>query len=1444
MDYVDLHRWFSEVRKDQELDPDVGKFWGPKIDGWLDWNGLRQHRRVVLLAEASSGKSEEFKHQAKTMAAQGHPTFFLRIEELADQGFEAALGPKDASAFEAWKAGATNGWFFLDSIDEARLNRKSFESALKRFAREAGTALERAHIFVSCRVSDWKQAEDRRAIMEWLPSWQTAELGRDENQREILLGPIFNKQEQSSRPERSTTPKPHELLVIQLVPLDGEQGNKLAEAAGVSDTEAFASGIQKAGLEAFRQRPGDVLELASYWNEHRAFGSLSAMVEFGIGHKLAESDVHRADNNTLSLAKARAGAERLAAALTLGKSFTLRAPGSDADPSLTVGAIDPAFVLDDWNDAERNTLLRRGVFAPATFGRIRFHHRSTQEYLAAKWFDRLLAQNCAKSEIWGLIFADRYDVSTVVPSLRPAAAWLSLWHTDICDELVRREPLVLLQEGDPQSLPIETRKRMLAIFAAKHAAGEIYDTSLDARNLAMFADERLTEEITQAWSANNRDEFHFILLRLIRDGAIKGCLGIARAVVGDADQNDYHRVVALQALVECDDKKSLMEAARAVISKAGEISAYLASKAAGILYPNYLTTDVLLTLIATAKPPRPNSTEGFAYEIRSLYQAAPSPADRRKLCAGLAGLCLTQPFLQSYQRVSSRFGYLANHMRPIAMEEVRAMGRGEPDNGLVRILMTVERAERHYSSEEDEPLLCDTVAHYPRLKRALMWADVAEKRENAPVSEQPIVHPWQIYFSHGEVFWRADETDIEWLADDVTTQREIDNRRMALGELLRVLTSAGRVDEERNRLKALVNGVPALEADLASYLSPPPENEERKRWRLEDEKLKKEREEQRAKDINSWIEFSAFLQANPEILRAPANLRSWGAGIFRLKELTHWLAQKTGASEHIAPREWRLLEEGFGREVAEAYRDGMMALWREVKPLRPVRKSGGMVTRKWTHILAFAGIGIESNEVPGWPDQLRDEEVAIAVKHAAFAGEGYPEWLDRLTLLYPQISLPTVRRELALEWKEKEPGHPDFLYYYGSSDFTLSQPLQKLLFGMFVSSEAGLPYTLEKGLEIVRKLQLVDKDRFRLRNIVSSRFVDYMKQGSDDFAVRNLAILFLLDAELALENLFEWIGKDNPAPGATRFADIISSLFNGRRASLALSGLSNLGVSGLERLLLFIYQHIRSQDDRKHFGSFTPDGRDDAEAARSTILSQLLERPGADAYRAVRRLAQDPALADFLERFNELAHSKAEKDTEFPAWTSAEVLSFERQHTTPAKTGTDLLKIVVAVLTDIIFHLEKGDVSSRSLLQRAKDEDEARNWLAEQMMSRAKGRFHVYREAEVAMRDRPDIVVASTSAQCEVAIEVKHGDKQWSIRDLENALRSQLAEDYLKPETRRQGILIVTKHSSRSWIDQETREKLSFSALITRLSGVAGTLLDNSSGAIEVRCVGVDSTLH
>ena len=83
--------------------------------------------------------------------------------------------------------------------------------------------------------------------------------------------------------------------------------------------------------------------------------------------------------------------------------------------------------------------------------------------------------------------------------------------------------------------------------------------------------------------------------------------------------------------------------------------------------------------------------------------------------------------------------------------------------------------------------------------------------------------------------------------------------------------------------------------------------------------------------------------------------------------------------------------------------------------------------------------------------------------------------------------------------------------------------------------------------------------------------------------------------------------------------------------------------------------------------------------------------------------------------------------------------------------------------------------------------------------------------------------------------------RRWSVWSAASPLRNQLADDYLKPEARRHGILVITHHLARQWRDTETNELMMFPDLIQRLAATAATIVRNSSGPIEVKCLGIDS---
>lgn len=131
------------------------------------WDEILRHRCVVVLGEAGTGKTTEFRQRSALLANTGAASFFVTVEELASQGFAESLTSKLERQFETWKSSTERAYFFLDAVDEARLNGprfKIFETALRKLERALGKDIVRAHVLISCRVSDWRAHSDRATI--------------------------------------------------------------------------------------------------------------------------------------------------------------------------------------------------------------------------------------------------------------------------------------------------------------------------------------------------------------------------------------------------------------------------------------------------------------------------------------------------------------------------------------------------------------------------------------------------------------------------------------------------------------------------------------------------------------------------------------------------------------------------------------------------------------------------------------------------------------------------------------------------------------------------------------------------------------------------------------------------------------------------------------------------------------------------------------------------------------------------------------------------------------------------------------------------------------------------------------------------------------------------------------------------------------------------------
>jgi hypothetical protein len=439
---------------------------------------------------------------------------------------------------------------------------------------------------------------------------------------------------------------------------------------------------------------------------------------------------------------------------------------------------------------------------------------------------------------------------------------------------------------------------------------------------------------------------------------------------------------------------------------------------------------------------------------------------------------------------------------------------------------------------------------------------------------------------------------------------------------------------------------------------------------------------------------------------------------------------------------------------------------------------------------------------------------------------------------WPDVAVPPIIKEITDEWRSASQFGRCFLGHVARTKSPRPPSLRKAVFDLVAGEEPGSVHALEEAISILLKSPLTPEESAHLSPVALNR----LKQDPDDTdkALRYLALALVADPDSGVAAIERWV-QAGLWCADERAELLFAHLFDPYRNRIPTSP-AKLPMAGLEQLLKLVFRHIRPQDDHVHEGPPLRDRRDDAENARNAILSALMNRTGPDAHGAILRIAEDLA-PDRQRRFRELAQGMAERDADPPAWAPIDILRFEQKGLWPARTGDDLMRLILGVLADIGRGLTANDASSRLALLNCPDETAVQGWLAEQLELRSRGRYSRVQEAITNRRDRIDILVRSSAAPVELSIELKRGDN-WRAAELRDALLGQLREGYLLPENRRHGILFVTRHEKSSWRPTDHPSRVDFRRLIEWLSteAAAATAADGNSRVLRV--IGLDADPH
>lgn len=1368
--HVPLEREFSPVYESEE-EAESEEFlsaWGHASP--LTWAGMEEKFRCVILAEAGAGKTEELRQRASSLDGQGKAAFFLRIEDI-ENDFYTAFEIGTEAQYYSWLQSTDEAWFFLDSVDEARLEHpRAFEKALRRFARGVAGGAHRAHIYISSRPYAWRPKEDRRLLDEllYLPAPRAEEDWEDEQQ---------------------TTPQ-SALTVFTIRPLDEGRIRRFCVAKSAENIDSLVREIDRADLWSLAERPFDLEGILVKWSEDNALGGRLELLRHNIDKRLRdEHSTDRAQRQPLNLEQAREGARCLAAAVVLSGKAGLNVP--DATP-LKPG-VDAEAVLADWNPEDVRALLERGLFNDIIYGAVRFRHREVRELLAAEWFLGLLRTGNSRHAVEALFFREQYGQEIVTPRLRAILPWLILFDDEVRRKALEIHPEIAVEGGDPSQLPLVERQEILADIVQRITSDQDDRSARDNSAIARIANLDLSDNAQQLINAyGDNDDAIFFLGRLVWQGEMASCTDSLVGIAADSSRGIYARIASARAVMtsgSAEQKESLwtqLNESDDLIPR--ELLAELVEEAQA-------DSEVVERLvIALGKLPLYErfKTTSLVGALHDFVEALPIADDQQAITHFIIGLhaYLEQPpYVERREcHVSEEYAWLLGPASHAVEKLVAARSEAALSETSFSIMLMVTTL-RHWQDEdlrEYKTRLHALVPAWSELNDSLYWFSIEQARlAQAERRGDPLTDDWPA--SWIGPFWKFDVDSFSRLLDYIGSRTLHDDKSVALSTAFRVYVQN---DRPANLLAFMQNAISddSVLANQLELLLNPPISEATQRYEEEHAEYLRslsEEEEQQKQQRATWI---AELRATPERVRTPPE-KEPGTFITNQYWLMVELQDIDSAMSRCEYANWQALIADFGEGVAQEYRDAALNHWRHYMPSLRSEGAPGNST-PYSLIFGMAGLEIEAAENVDFPGYLDEAQARQAIRYITWQLNGFPPWFERMHQAFPDLVEEAVTNELLWELENTgsdEPMHyilHDLVYHapwlHARIASTILEWVEANPSRIHANRHYCLHILVNGGTEAASLAELANHQ---------------IAQTTDS---NGMAWWYALrvdcDPENGIPEVEQWLsGLDEDT--ATNAAQVfITTLTGGRRLRESGPKFGHFQtVEHLKSLYVLAHRYIPAEDDinRAGRGVYSPQLRDDAQDARSGLFKLLSEIPGKATYTVIEQLIHEHPDPKYRPWMAKQAYKRAEEDGDLELWTAEQVNAFNKSQTITPATHHQLFDLAVHRLQDLKNWLERGNDSPWQTWQRAGGETEMRTLIAGWLNHHCRDQYTTAQEPELANSQRMDIWLQNIKVQSPVPIELKLLDKGWSGPDLCERLRNQLAGDYLREESAGCGVMLL-----------------------------------------------------
>lgn len=372
---------------------------------------------LILLGEPGIGKSTAIESAVDArrpqLEAEGHFVIFL---DLRAYGSEDRLVSDlfQSDNFLQWLGGSMSLYLFLDSLDEALLRINTVAAILSDEIKKL--PVERVFLRIACRTAVWPLSLEGEFKALW-------------GQEQEKVG------------------------AYELAPLRRVDVIEAIEAHGL-DSQHLLEEFRNKEVEPLAAKPITLKFLLNTYASSRSLPQTRAkLYEEGCLRLAKETNRERRETGLKGRLEGRqrlAVAARIAAATVFANRYAIWTDvdlGDVPPDDVTVADLTGGTEVADGNDfkvddrALRET-LDTGLFSSRGPGRMGWAHQSYAEFLAAYY---LLQHAMSPLQMTSLLAYPGDPAGGVVPQLKETAAWLASISQDVFDDLVSRDPEVLLR---------------------------------------------------------------------------------------------------------------------------------------------------------------------------------------------------------------------------------------------------------------------------------------------------------------------------------------------------------------------------------------------------------------------------------------------------------------------------------------------------------------------------------------------------------------------------------------------------------------------------------------------------------------------------------------------------------------------------------------------------------------------------------------------------------------------------------------------------------------------------------------------------------------------------------------------------------------------------------------------------------------------------------------